>query len=143
MNRGQSGIEMITLLGLIMLFSIPLIALIGSLNDNDLAVKQAQSCVQIMTDTANSVFIMGCNSSSQILVPYPGKLRNVSINGREIIFTLDKGTGMVDVSGVSIAPLDNSSVLANETIGRWVSAGARKMLVYCNDDGKIRFDIID
>jgi len=141
-RRGQSAVETVTLVGLIFLFSIPLITLLNSLSDSDLAVEQAYNSAQMMTDAANSVFIMGCSSNKEILVPFPSKLRNVSIHGREVIFTIDKGYGLVDVSSVSIAPLDNTSdLIAGRASSHWVHAGIQLINVYCNADGEIRFEL--
>ena len=146
-RKGQAALEMITLLGFIMLFSIPLIVLVTSLNDADLAIKQGHANVQLMTDAANSVYIMGCNSSREILISYPSKLNNITIASREIIFKMDTGYGPMDVVGKTIAPLDNSSKLIENgsIVGGIVLPGARKINVHwtscVSGAGKIRFDL--
>jgi len=144
-SKGQSGIEMIVLLSFIILFSIPLILLLGSINDRDLAVRQARSDVQLLTDTANSVFIMGCDSKRVLLLSYPSGLRNITIRDREVIFTLDGPDGPIDVIGISIAPLDESSdLVGTRTLTGYVGAGTQKVLVTCDpSSGKVRFDLLE
>ena len=114
MKKGQAAVETITLLGFVILFSIPLLMLLTSLNTDDSSILQAKTSTQILADTANSVYIQGPGSSKIISVGFPPKLTNITFDNTpgqesEIIFTLETDNGRVDIVAASIAPIDDTS----------------------------------
>ncbi len=114
MKKGQAAVETITLIGFVILFSIPLLMLLTSLNTEDSAILQAKTSTQILADTANSVYIQGPNAYKIISIGFPDKLKNItfdspSVGESEIIFTLDTDAGQVDIVAITIAPIDINS----------------------------------
>jgi len=119
MKKGQSAVETITVLGFIILFSLPLLILLASLNTEESAIMQARSSTQILADTVNSVYIQGPGSIKIISVGFPPKLTNISFDpgpdGTEIVFTLETDAGKVDIVANSIAPIDTTSNITGDS----------------------------
>lgn len=136
MKKGQSAIETITLLGFVILFSIPLLVLLTSLNKEDAVILQAKSSTQLLADTANSVYIQGKGSYQIISVAIPQKLKNITFESvyaqeSEIIFTLELEAGQTDIVALSIAPIDTSS---NITGSAGFNQGIQKVKVEYDGD---------
>lgn len=140
---GQASIESLTLLGFVIMFSIPLIMLITTINSDDVAVDQAKTTVQILSDAVNTVYIQGDGSQKVVLVAYP-KLEaatvhdSITIGGvSEIVLTVKTQNGMVDIVGITIAPIDPTSDL----LGGRKGAGLQRIKVYYNVD-KVRLEAL-
>ncbi|RKY23234.1 MAG: hypothetical protein DRP79_09540 [Planctomycetota bacterium] len=132
---GQASFESLTLLGFVILFSVPLIMLLTSISSDDAAVEQAKTTVKILSDAVNTVYIQGSGSQKLLLVAYPQRLLNVTLNDTgsglsEITFTVNTQSGPTDVVGITIAPVNKveSDLLA----GRF-GAGLQRVLVYYDD----------
>ncbi len=131
MKKGQSAIETITILGFIILFSIPLLVLLTSLNKEDPIILQAKSSTQQLADTANSVYIQGKGSSQIISIAIPQKLKNITFENTpneesEIIFRLELDAGALDIVSTSIAPIYTDS---NITGSEGFNQGIQKVKV--------------
>lgn len=114
MKKGQVSIEVITLLGFILLFSIPLLVLLTSLDTDNSAIMQAKTSTQMLADTANSVYMQGPEAYKIISIGMPPKLKNITFESNpgglsEIIFTLETDTGKLDIVSTSFANLDTTS----------------------------------
>ncbi|MCC7552620.1 hypothetical protein KO317_03055 [Candidatus Micrarchaeota archaeon] len=131
MKKGQSAIETITILGFIILFSIPLLFLLTSLNKEEAVILQARSSVKQLADTANSVYIQGKDASQIISVAMPQKLKEIRFESlpnqeSEIVFILDLEPGEVDIVAISIAPID---ITSNITGSAGLNQGIQKVKI--------------
>ena len=140
-KKGQASIETITLLGFIILFSIPLIVLVSTLNTEESSILQAKASTRLLADTANSVYIQGMNAQKVISVAIPPGLTNVTIEEDfEIVFSLDAQAGPIDIVGRSIAPLDAAN--SNITGAGGLNPGLQKVIVTYEGD-KIKINAIE
>jgi hypothetical protein len=131
MKKGQSAIETITILGFIILFSIPLLFILTSLNKEEAVILQARSSVKQLADTANSVYIQGKDASQIISVAMPQKLKEIRFESlpnqeSEIVFILDLEPGEVDIVAISIAPID---ITSNITGSAGLNQGIQKVKI--------------
>jgi len=127
-KKGQASMETITLLGFIILFSIPLLALITTLNTEDSAILQAKASTRLLADTANSVYMQGQNAQKVVSIAFPPGLTNVTVIEAErgIMFSLETQAGPIDIVARSIAPLDETS---NITGSGGLNPGSQKVII--------------
>jgi len=110
LRRGQIGIEYLILFSFILLTMLPIIAALynySSHSQERLSVEQAHQSGKRIADAANTVYSLGYPSRIIRQVYIPSNIRNATISGREIVFTVEGLSGdvevvestMVDVSG--------------------------------------------
>ena len=140
-KKGQASIETLTLLGFVVLFSIPLIAVLGSINSDDAAIGQAKTTIQVLSDAANTVYIQGNGAQKVVLVAYPDNLLNAAVSSSggsgEIVFTVRTQSGDVDVVGMTIAPFSTSTLYDNAR----KEGGLQRVKVW-NSNGLINIGLV-
>ena len=140
--KAQVSIESMTLIGFILLFSIPLLFLVTTLNTQDVNIEQARMSARIMGDAANSVYTQGPSSQKIVSVAYPSSLKNITLLDREIIFVIETSYGNMEIIERTFAPINTAD---SELIGDathtsssgqdfMINAGLRKIRVYYSDD---------
>lgn len=105
--KGQSAIESMTLIGFVILFSIPLLFLVTTLNTQGTNIEQAKLSARIMKDAANTVYIQGPGASKVVSIVYPSGLRNLSVVDREIMFEIITEEGMIEIVEITIPKLNS------------------------------------
>ena len=111
--KAQSSVEALMILGVALIFIIPLVMIFYSstaLRLQTLNQLEAKAMVQQISDTAGEVWYEGEGSRRTILVNYPSGTTDISFNlGRDVVITLDDNMGgETRILVVSPAPVMNN-----------------------------------
>lgn len=121
--RGQVASETLVLAGFVLAFFIPIALMLyatANMRSEDVAIEQAGVTTKALADEANELWVQGNGSERIVMVNYPDMLKNITVNGREIVFTLDTSKGPVDVVAVGFGNMSNrfdGKNLLNESMG--------------------------
>ncbi len=109
--KGQSSIEYIVLVGLILAALIPLIYYATSKSSNEIRLNQADQSVQTIAKAADNVYTAGPGNREYIQVTLPTGTVNFTVSGRDILMTLSIYGGNSNVHARSISSIKNTTPL--------------------------------
>ncbi len=98
--------------GFVAAFTIPVLILLYSaisIRSEQSAFEQARLSTKMIADYAGELYVQGNGSSRIVAINYPPALRNVTITSREVVFSLERGGNLTDVTAVSLAHMRDSS----------------------------------
>lgn len=110
--KGQVATETLVLAGFIIAFSVPIIFMLyaaTNMRTEDVAMEQAGVTTKALVDEANELWVQGNGSARIVLVNFPDRLKNITVEGREIVFTLDTSKGPVDIVAVGFGNMTDES----------------------------------
>lgn len=106
--RGQAATESMLMAGFVIAFTIPILILLYTavtLRSEQASFEQARLSSKMISDYAGEIYVQGNGSSRIVAVNYPPSLRNITISGHEIIFSLELRGNRTDVSSLSLAQM--------------------------------------
>ena len=110
-TSGQSAFEYFAIVGMVLVFLIPLWMYAASLHQQtgtELSLTYAENTVKQIADTASLVYSQGPPAKVSIKIYIPDGVENVSIINETIIFNMSTPYGYTDVFATSDAPLNGS-----------------------------------
>lgn len=112
--KGQSSIEYIILVSLILAALIPLIYYATSKSSNEIRLNQADQTVQTIAKAADNVYTAGPGNREYIQVVMPTGVQSFTVNGRDIIMNLTIYGSFSQVHARSISSIRNTTPLPRE-----------------------------
>ena len=109
--KGQSSIEYIILIGLLLAAVIPLLFYATTKSSNEIRLNQADQSVQTIAKAADNVYTAGPGNREYIQVTLPTGTQNFTVSGRDILMTLSIYGGNSNVHARAIAPIFNKTPL--------------------------------
>ena len=109
--KGQSSIEYIILIGLLLAAVIPLLFYATTKSSNEIRLNQADQSVQTIAKAADNVYTAGPGNREYIQVTLPTGTKNFTVSGRDILMTLSIYGGNSNVHARAIAPIVNKTPL--------------------------------
>lgn len=95
--KGQASVEMLVTLGLILVFTIPILMLLlvsSQYGAENYAIQQAQASSHMLADSINDVYIQGDGASKIVLANFPGNTEDVFVSKeKEVIVRIKLGNG--------------------------------------------------
>jgi hypothetical protein len=141
--KGQVATETLVLAGFIIAFSVPIIFMLyaaTNMRTEDVAIEQAGVTTKALVDEANELWVQGNGSARIVLVNFPDRLKNITVEGREIVFTLDTSKGPVDIVAVGFGNMTDginplwksmgSGLHAVNMTNKWDGSGKRIEVSY-------------
>lgn len=104
--KGQAATESLLMFGFVAAFTIPILILLYTttvVRSEQSAFEQARLSTKMIADYAGELYVQGSGSSRIVAINYPPALRNITISGREVIFSLERSGNTTDVVSVSLA----------------------------------------
>lgn len=111
MGKAQTSMEYMTIVLFITVTLIPLVLLYHSQyegTNEQIRSNQADQIARKIVDTAESVYYLGENSKTSIKVYMPTGVENITVSGREIVFTVRTRYGPDEVVRVSNVDITGS-----------------------------------
>lgn len=135
--RGQSSLELLVTLGVVIAFTVPVLFLllsVTSIGYEDTAKAQADAASRSLSDTMNSVYAQGNGAQRELLLNVPPSTERVRVvetsQGTEAIVTIRTSGGEFDSSSPSIARIKGFSQELTKKAGLFT-------LCVRNDNGEV------
>ena len=109
--KGQSSIEYIILIGMLLAAVIPLLFYATTKSSNEIRLNQADQSVQTIAKAADNVYTAGPGNREYIQVTLPTGTKNFTVSGRDILITIGIYGGNSNVHARAIAPIVNTTPL--------------------------------
>lgn len=109
--KAQAALEYMMIVGLAMLFIIPVWAFIADSQQKtsaEMSLTYGRNAVKLITDTADVIYSQGPPAKFDIAVYIPKNVREITFNGSTIIFYMETEIGTNDVASTSNAILNGS-----------------------------------
>ena len=103
--------EYIMVMGFALLLTIPLVIVFfesSSGTQEQVRVAQVDQLVRKLAETADAVSALGEPSFTTIRAYIPTGVTNISINGREIVFSMETEAGLTEIIGVTVQNVSGS-----------------------------------
>ncbi len=114
--KGQSSLELLVTLGIVVAFTIPVLFLllsVTSIGYEDTAKAQADASARTLADTLNSVYAQGPGAQREILLNVPASTQYIYATGGEAVIGIRTAGGDFEAVSPTIA-----NISGNQTIGR-------------------------
>ncbi|MFH0737837.1 MAG: hypothetical protein V1827_04220 [Candidatus Micrarchaeota archaeon] len=108
MAKGQSSLELLVTVGVILAFTIPVLFLILSISSvgyEDTAKAQADASARTLADAMNSVYAQGPGAEREILLNVPPSTETVYVSGGEVVVRIRTSGGSFDAVSPTIASI--------------------------------------
>jgi uncharacterized protein (UPF0333 family) len=132
--KGQSSLELLVTVGIVIAFTIPVLFLLlsaTSIGYEDTAKAQADASSRTLADTMNSVYSQGPGAKRLILLNVPSATQEVYAKDGEAIIRIQTQGGTFEAASPTIAEISGDS----QTIGK--KTGLFVVLVETNKAGKV------
>jgi hypothetical protein len=144
MMKGQSSLEMFVMIGVAIVFIFPLALMFfttSGVKVEDIGRLQAQNLANAIADESGKVCYQEMASKRVVLLNYPEKILNLTVNGTEVVITLEATNGgqtqitaqspckMNDALNSGGAFVSSKSIAAVKH-GRFVSGGLVALVFY-------------
>src|SRR3989344_4245480 len=86
--KGQSSIEYIILIGMLLAAVIPLLFYATTKSSNEIRLNQADQSVQTIAKAADNVYTAGPGKRKYNQVTLPTGTKNFTVSGRDILITI-------------------------------------------------------
>ncbi|MEM4165802.1 MAG: hypothetical protein QW153_00570 [Candidatus Bilamarchaeaceae archaeon] len=129
--KGQIAAEFFVTLGVVLLFTIPVVLLLFSISQlgyEDSTLAQADAAARSLAETLNLVYAQGGGASRIILLSTPPNTESINIGNKEVTISIKTSKGFYTASAPVFASIDQQKVIKR--------SGLFQLLVY-NKDGKV------
>lgn len=130
--RGQSSLELLVTVGVVISFTIPVLLLLLSVTSvgyEDTAKAQADAAARSLADSINMVYAQGPGAQREILLNVPPSTESVRVANGEVIVSIKTSGGTFDAAAPTMA------TVTDKTLGG--KAGLFKLIVRARSDGKV------
>ncbi|MEW5996232.1 MAG: hypothetical protein AB1657_01410 [Candidatus Micrarchaeota archaeon] len=113
--KGQSAVEMLATVGLVLLLLIPVLFLLlvgAQVRFESISQIQAASAARIIADSINEVYIEGPGAAKVAVVNIPSNAKNITFSEREVVINLETRAGMAEITYPFFGKLSSAPVIA-------------------------------
>ncbi len=132
--KGQSSLELLVTIGVVIAFTIPVLFLllsVSSLGYEDTAKAQADATARTLADTMNTVYAQGPGAQREVLLNVPPQTETLYASAGEVVVRIKTSSGMFEAATPTIAKIGPGS----EAISG--KGGLFKVLVKANSNGEV------
>ncbi len=142
MAKGQSSLELLVTVGVVIAFTIPVLFLllsVSSIGYEDTAKAQADATARTLADTMNTVYAQGPDAQREVLLNVPASTESLYAADGEVVIRIRTSTGSFETSSPTIAKIGAGSRIIEG------KSGLFKLVVRSirGADGKIEVEILD
>jgi len=130
--KGQSSMELLITLGIVLAFTIPVILLLLSVTSvgyENTAMAQAEASSRSLADNMNFVYAQGPGAKRLILLNLPASTEEIYAANGEIVVRIKTSTGTSDAVSPTFAKIKRSDPITKK--------GLFTLVVQTNDDGEV------
>jgi len=134
--RGQSSLELLVTVGVVLAFTVPVIFLLISVTSvgyEDTAKSQADASARALADTMNLVYSQGPGAQREILLNVPATTESINAisetNGSEVVVSIRTASGIFDAAAPTLAQISDKPAITKKS-------GLLKLVVQ-NKNGKV------
>jgi len=116
--KGQSSMELLVTVGIVLAFTVPVIFLLLSLTMvgfEDASVAQAEASARSMADSINVVYGQGGDAKRVVLLNLPANTQRLAISGNEVILEIRTSRGMHQAAAPFFANTADSELVSAES----------------------------
>jgi uncharacterized protein (UPF0333 family) len=140
MMKGQSSLEVLVTVGIILAFTIPVLFLLLSLTSvgyEKTALAQADASARSLADTMNFVYAQGPGARKLLLLNVPASTQEVYVANGEAVVRIKTASGTAD----SVSPTFAKIVGAKQTTRNPVTGQKTGLFVIIveNQGGEVKF----
>ncbi|MEW6748673.1 MAG: hypothetical protein AB1295_03120 [Candidatus Micrarchaeota archaeon] len=132
--KGQSSLELLVTVGVVLAFTIPVLFLILSISSvgyEDTAKAQADATARTLADSMNSVYAQGVGAEREVLLNAPPSTQAVYAEAGEVVVRMGASGGPFEAVSPTIARISpGSSVIENR-------GGLFKVIVRTDPNGEV------
>ena len=132
--KGQSSLELLVTVGIVVAFTIPVLFLLlsaTSIGYDDTAKAQADASARSLSDTMNSVYSQGPGAKRVILLNVPSSTEEIYSADGEVIVRIRTGAGDFEAASPTIAQVAGGSQTLEDKTGLFM------LTVQTNDQGEV------
>jgi uncharacterized protein (UPF0333 family) len=138
MMKGQSSLEVLVTVGIVLAFTIPVLFLLLSLTSvgyEKTATAQADASARSLADTMNFVYSQGPGAKKSLLLNVPASTQEVYAANGEAVVRIKTASGTVDAVSPTFAAISGTRQTTRTATGQ--KTGLFIISVE-NDDGKVK-----
>ncbi|MBD3210328.1 hypothetical protein GF318_03015 [Candidatus Micrarchaeota archaeon] len=131
--KGQSSLELLVTVGIVVAFTLPVIFLMFSFTSvgyEDTAIAQAEAASRTLSDTMNSVYSQGPGAERRILMNVPASTERIYVDDREVVVQIETSRGTFEAVHTTMAETSGVQDLSGKT-GLFI-------IDVRNENGKVR-----
>lgn len=139
MMKGQTSLEVLVTVGIILAFTIPVLFLLLSLTSvgyEKTATAQADASARSLADTMNFVYSQGPGARKVLLLNVPASTQDVYAADGEAVVRIKTSAGTVDAVSPTFANIagtyQTTRTVAGQKTGLFI-------IIVENQDGKVKF----
>lgn len=132
--KGQSSLELLITLGIVLAFTIPVLFLLLSITSvgyENTAIAQAEASSRSLADTMNFVYAQGAGAKRLLMLNTPASTEEIYASNGEAIIRIATSTGPSEAASPTFAEILGGSQTVGMKSGLFV-------VVVENDGGKVR-----
>lgn len=136
--RGQSSLELLVTVGVVLAFTVPVLFLILSVSSvgyEDTAKAQADASARTLADSMNSVYAQGPGAEREVLINAPPSTEAVYASGGEVVVRIKTAGGSFEAVSPTIARISPGSQVIED------KGGLFKVIIKTNIHGEV--ELID
>lgn len=121
--KGQSSLELLVTVGIVIAFTIPVLFLmlsVTSMGYEDTTRAQADAASRTLTDTMNSVYAMGPGAKKTVLLNVPAATEEVYAEDGEVVVSIRTSAGTYDAASPTIAEISGTRESLGKKTGLFV-----------------------
>jgi hypothetical protein len=134
MMKGQSSLELLVTVGVVIAFTIPVLFLllsVSSIGYEDTAKAQADATARTLADTMNTVYAQGPGAQREVLLNVPPSTQALYASGGEVVVRIKTSSGLFEAATPTIAKIGPASTTISG------KGGLFKVLVKANNNGEV------
>jgi uncharacterized protein (UPF0333 family) len=111
-RKGQTSLELLVTVGVVIAFTIPVLFLllsVSSVGYEDTSKAQADAASRTLSDTINSVYAMGPGAQREVLLNVPPSTQGVYVGDGEVVVRIKTSGGTFDAASPTIARIAGGS----------------------------------
>ncbi len=138
MAKGQSSLELLATVGVVVAFTVPVLFLllsVSSIGYEDTAKAQADATSRTIADSMNTIYAQGPGAQRDILVNIPPATQSVYASGGEVVVKIRTSGGEFDAASPTIAKIGSGSMTVTG------KTGLIRLVIRANNRGEV--ELID
>lgn len=116
--KGQSSLELLVTVGIVIAFTIPVLFLLLSFTSvgyEDTAKAQAEAASRTLSDTMTSVYSQGDGAERRVLLNVPASTEEIYVDDGEVVVSIRTSGGLFEAVTPTIAETSGAQDLSGKT----------------------------
>jgi uncharacterized protein (UPF0333 family) len=142
MMKGQSSLEVLVTVGIILAFTIPVLFLLLTLTSagyEKTATAQADASARSLADTMNFVYSQGPGARKALLLNVPASTQEIFAENGEAVVRIKTASGTVDEVSPTFAKISGTMQTMLDPATDQQKTGLFVVMVQSNQNGEVEF----